>query len=308
MAASGRQLVRFGVAVGWTLDDGSHGVASPRVSSRNPYEARGDRGREPPGVEVCEAFGCDGVLESLPGGEGRTWRCGALALRPVDDEEQASWTAAMLAGLELPNEIVVPRPVATAEGRWVSAGWTCTRYVDARHESGRWADILAAGRRFHSCLSGITRPVWMDRTSDWWRRADAVAWERRAPVGPNAYLEVLDRLFALRRPLELPAQVVHADLCGNVLFDGHGRAVILDVSAYWRPVEWASAVVSIDAFEWEAAGPSALSWLDGVDRSGQLLVRARRDGFSLRGTRSRGGAGAPGRRGCPSRRSCRSRS
>ena len=227
-----------------------------------------------PDDDVRAAFRCDGALERLAGGEGRAWRCGARVLKPVNDPEPASWTAATLAPLEFPSEIVVPRPAATADGRWVVDGWTCAEYHDATHEPRRWTDIIAAGRVFHDCLSAIPRPDWMDRTNDWWRRADAVAWDGRVPVGPDEYLELLDRLFALRRPIQVQSQIVHGDLCGNVLFDASGRAVIIDVSPYWRPVEWASATVGIDAFEWEGAGPEALSWLDGVDSSAQLLVHS----------------------------------
>lgn len=138
----------------------------------------------------------------------------------------------------------------------------------------RWLDIIRAGRVFHASLRVSTRPAWMDRADDWWRHGDAVAWQDRTPVGPAPYLRLLERLFALRRPLDCASQLVHGDLCGNVLFDRAGRAVVLDFSPYWRPVEWASAVVAIDAFEWEQAGPDALTWLDKVDPSRQLLVRA----------------------------------
>jgi len=114
----------------------------------------------------------------------------------------------------------------------------------------------------------------MDHADDWWRRGDAVAWDDRTPVGPEPYLALLERLLGLRRPVGSRSQLVHGDLCGNVLFDRADRAVIIDFSPYWRPAEWASAVVAVDAYEWEEAGPDALLWLDDVDPSRQLLVRA----------------------------------
>lgn len=153
-------------------------------------------------------------------------------------------------------------------------GWTATEYIDAHPQPGRWHDIIAAGRTLHAALADAERPKWLDDADDWWRRADQVAWDARRPAGDLRLVELVDRLLALRTPVAHHDQLVHGDLCGNVLFDGRQRAVILDFSPYWRPTEWASAVVAVDAFEWEGAGAEALGWLDGVPDGNQLLLRA----------------------------------
>jgi uncharacterized protein (TIGR02569 family) len=231
------------------------------------------RGAAPP-VVVRRAFGVDGAPVLLAGGEGRSWRCGDAVLKWVGGAPQFSWIASVLSEFVTPASIIVPRPVVARSGMWVADGWSCTEYVDAQPQRGRWQDIIAAGRSFHACLADLPRPPWMDDADDWWRRGDAVAWDGREPVGPEPYLELVHRLLALVRPIDLASQIVHGDLCGNVLFDPAGRPVVIDFSPYWRPLEFASAIVAIDAFEWEGAGPGALTWLDDVDPSHQLLLRA----------------------------------
>jgi hypothetical protein len=114
----------------------------------------------------------------------------------------------------------------------------------------------------------------MDRANDWWRRADQVAWNGRRAVGDPSLVVLVERLRSSCVNVPLAGQIIHADLCGNVLFDQHDRPVIIDFSPYWRPVEWATAIVAVDAFEWERAGPAALEWLDGVPYGDQLLLRA----------------------------------
>jgi uncharacterized protein (TIGR02569 family) len=230
-------------------------------------------GAPPPSV-VCDAFGVEGIPARLPGGEDNSWRCGSAVLKRVDDAEQFSWIATVLSQLTTPTSIVVPQPIRTGTGAWVADGWIGIEYVDARPHARSWHEIIAAGRTFHECLAPLERPAWMDNADDWWRRGDAVAWDDRAPSGPAPYRALVERLRGLRRPVNLASQVVHGDLCGNVLFDDSGRAVIIDFSPYWRPVEWASAVVAVDAYEWEDAGPIALTWVDDVDPARQLLVRA----------------------------------
>ena len=49
---------------------------------------------------------------------------------------------------------------------------------------------------------------------------------------------------------------------------------MIDLSPYWRPAEFATAIVVADAIAWEGAGVAELKPAMGVDRFGQLPVRA----------------------------------
>ncbi len=217
---------------------------------------------------------CSSDVVKLPGGEGRSWRSGGVVLKPADDLQQVGWISEILQAVA-PSDVVVPRPVRARDQAWVVDGWCATEFVaDARHEPRRWPDIIEAGRAFHAALADVARPAWMDVADDSWRRGDQVAWASRESKGDARLVELVDRLRTHRRPLEQPEQIVHGDLCGNVLFDGRQRPVVIDFSPYWRPVEWASAVVAVDAYEWEGAGDEALHWLDAVPDGHQLLLRA----------------------------------
>jgi hypothetical protein len=74
-------------------------------------------------------------------------------------------------------------------------------------------------------------------------------------------------------PLDLPSQVVHGDLGGNVLFAPGLEPVVIDFSPYWRPPGWALAVVVVDAVVWGRAGFDLADALEPEHRH-QLLARA----------------------------------
>jgi uncharacterized protein (TIGR02569 family) len=104
--------------------------------------------------------------------------------------------------------------------------------------------------------------------------ADRVAWGEASVVVAPELQGLVDDLVAARAPVELPSQLVHGDLAGNVLFaDGQAPAVI-DFSPYWRPAGYALAVAAVDVLVWPAAPPSILDALDSEERRDQLLLRA----------------------------------
>ncbi|MDO9458378.1 MAG: hypothetical protein Q7T52_19965, partial [Nocardioides sp.] len=70
-----------------------------------------------------------------------------------------------------------------------------------------------------------------------------------------------------------PDQLVHADLAGNVLIDGSGAPLVIDVAPCWRPVRWAEAVCVLDSVRSLGTPPDVLgAWTSGVPQ--QAMLRA----------------------------------
>jgi uncharacterized protein (TIGR02569 family) len=240
----------------------------------------------PDGVLV--AFGVAGVTAvRLPGGQGTTWRAGDVVLKPADSLLAGQWFADVYDTLTGPG-FRVPRPVRAASGDWVAQGWTGWQWVsgveaDWSGVSPRWPQLVAVSRALHAALAGVPVPSWRAATQNPWTIGDEVAWGERDPgpllgpaAGPLAWQ--VRRLLAALRPVDLPDQLIHADLAGNVLFaDGMPPAVI-DFSPLERPACLPLAVVAVDALMWMRACPEVLDWLDqlltGEAELGQLLARA----------------------------------
>jgi uncharacterized protein (TIGR02569 family) len=237
----------------------------------------------PPGV--LAAFGVTGLAPvRLPGGRGIAWRAGRLVLKPADSVPEGRWCADVYDSLT-GSGFRVPRPVRAANGDWLAEGWTASHWVagapaDWAGVSPRWPELIAVSRALHAELAGLAVPEWRSTTENPWTIGDQVAWGERDPEpllerAPGQLAEQLRRLLAALRPVDLPNQLIHADLAGNVLFaDGMPPAVIDFSPLDQRPAGLPLAVVAVDALQWCQGRPELLGQLADQPELDQLLARA----------------------------------
>jgi uncharacterized protein (TIGR02569 family) len=187
----------------------------------------------------------------------------------ADEEQELGWLATSLPETPLP----VARPLAASDGGHVVDGWMATTLLAGEHRDRAWLDIVAAGDAFHAAIAGVSRPTFLDERTHPWATGDRVAWDE-ASWRPHRPTPLLDRLTNLAGTIDLPSQLVHGDLCGNVLFAQGAPTAVIDLSLYWRPRDYGTAIVVVDALAWEGARPADLEPLFGRASFGQLLVRA----------------------------------
>jgi uncharacterized protein (TIGR02569 family) len=233
---------------------------------------------------VLTAFGVAGTVPvRLPGGRGTTWRAGQVILKPADTQRAARWDADAYDTLKGPG-FRVPRPVRAVTGDWVAQGWTAWQWVAGAEAywsgvSTRWPELIAVSRALHAALAGMPVPRWRVTQENPWTVGDQVSWGERDPgplLGPAAGQVAMQvrRLLAVLRPVDLPDQLIHADLTGNVLFaDGLSPAVI-DFSPLQRPAGLPLAIVAVDTLMWQQARPEVLGLLAGQPELDQLLAHA----------------------------------
>jgi uncharacterized protein (TIGR02569 family) len=203
----------------------------------------------------------------------RAWHCGDVLLRPVADNAVAAWSAGVLDSLEV-EAVRLARPVRSSDGRWVVAGWAGSRNLAGSSEP-RHDDVISASLRLHAATSTVLRPRLLDDRDDLLSRSAAAAFgERRLVLDPGTGGELFEQLAAHRRPVRLSPQVVHGELFGAVLFDGDGVPAVLDLVPFWRPAEWAAAVVAVDAVAWGGADEGLLDRWSHLDEWPQALLRA----------------------------------
>ena len=222
-----------------------------------------------PPAAVLSAFAVSGRPDWLAGGQGAAWRSGDVVLKPLDMSIEAlRWQSEVLGSIDTVG-LRLAVPLRSRDGELAVDGWTAWPLLAGAH-APRWPEILAVGERFHRALAGVERPsAVLDARTDGWARADRIAWGE-APAADFAGLPEVSHLLAARTPVSATNQLIHGDLSGNVLFaDGLPPAVI-DLSPYWRPAAYASAIVGVDAVLWYGADVGMLAMV----ADAQLLVRA----------------------------------
>ncbi len=211
-------------------------------------------------------------LVRLAGGRGTSWRCGDLVFKPADlTDAELAWMDTALRPRVVDATIRVSLPLRARSGRRQVAGWIALPYLRGHHPQGRWHEIAAVGRAFSQLTSSLDRPSFLDRRDDPWARADRFAWgELDIPDVPP----LVAALLRLRRPVIDPPTLVHGDLTENVLLDPQEPPAVLDLSLYWRPPSFATAVVAVDAVCFHAAATDLLAQLDPAREFAQYVLRA----------------------------------
>lgn len=191
----------------------------------------------------------------MTGGRGQAFRCGSVVLKPVADAVEASWLAGLFEQIWVPG-VRIARPVRSSDGRWVIAGWAAHRFVSGR-SAPRFDEVIDVGTALHGALAEVPKPKFIDLRDDLYAWADRVSWGDLSVagdrLGDGVGATAFANLAAGRRPVDLPHQLVHGDLTGNVLFAGSAPPAVIDMTPYWRPVSWATAIVVVDAIAWGGA-------------------------------------------------------
>jgi len=244
-----------------------------------------------------------GAVVLKPGGDPQVARWTADLYRDLNPQDPPDPLAARRDALAARRDALaarrdpgfrVPRPLRTvaeggATGDWVAqdplaGAWVAWQWLPGEPASWSgvspfWPSLIAASRAFHDALAGRPAPPWLGRDGSQWTVGDQVAWGERDPgsvlaAAPGPLAGQLRSLLAALRPVRLPAQLIHGDLGGNVLFAAGAPPAVIDFSPYWRPAGLALAVAAVDALTWSGADPAILDQLADQPDLDQLLARA----------------------------------
>jgi uncharacterized protein (TIGR02569 family) len=227
-----------------------------------------------PPRSLLEHFNAKEALIRLPTGRGTAWRSGNLVLKPLDmTHRMLNWQARVLTGLVDRDDFRVSPPLQARDGSLCVAGWTCWPYLAGNHPRREWPEVIDAGEAFRAALAQLPRPGFLDDRTDDWAIADRVAWGE-LPLDAGERDGSIGELARRLAPVDQESQLIHGDLTGNVLLHKHLPPAIIDFSPYWRPPNYASAIIVADALLWHDADASVIDAAGHVADLPQMLLRA----------------------------------
>ena len=221
--------------------------------------------------EVLDAFWLPHTATPLPGGQGNSWRVWDFVLKP--HEEAYEWISLMVNQLK-PQDFRVSYHKKSIFGSFTYQGWWCTEFHEGHEVTGKIEEKYSVARSLHDLFATIEKPEdWHPSDSPWSRAHAFVWWKGALPtnIHPQIQLEI-DKVIHCLRPITLLNQIIHGDLCGNILFHETLPPLVIDFSLDYRPREYAEAILIADALAWENGWDEALQLLP--PNSGQILLRA----------------------------------
>jgi uncharacterized protein (TIGR02569 family) len=222
---------------------------------------------------------------TLPGGRRHVWRAGSVVLKPLDADPAAlAWIEDVTMTLDGRDDFRVAPPLRSAAGELVSDGWTAWRFEPGKPVGASphtaWRDVIRVSDDLNRALIGWPRPTFLDDRKDRWSFADRLAWSGFGEPSGVAIARTRSSWASVcavmehTQPIDAPAQIIHGDLAGNVLFVAGRPPCVIDFSPYWRPAAAAIATVVVDAVTFHAGGRSLIESQMHRPDFGQYLLRA----------------------------------
>jgi len=223
---------------------------------------------------IARSFGCAGPEQRLEGGQGTSVRIDDCVFKPVDNVPLYNWSSALLQEIT-PLGFRVPEPRRSSNGTFVYRGWSAATFEPGEHVAGLWREKLLAARGFHRQI-GRLRLNPLPERDDRWSRAHEMAWQL-APLPAGLHPSVVDKinaLFAEYGQLRRSDEIIHSDVCGNVLFQDELNPCLIDFSPAYGSPEYGDAILVADAIAWEAAPVGTLKLLPATEHCRQHVLRA----------------------------------
>ena len=225
-----------------------------------------------PPEHVLKAFGIRGTPEVLQGGQGTTFRVGDIVFKPTHNEVETIWVIEVLSGM-VDAGVRVPTYLSSDGGDVLVDGWMAYEFLPGEMVKGHWEEKRMVLEQFHGALKDVPPPPFFAQRDDPWALADFMAWGEM-PIDCHLRLEpAVERLVGCLESIEVINQIIQGDP-DNILFEEGLPPAIIDFCPYWRPMEFAFAVLVVDKLVWEGADESIVKVFEDILEFPQLLVRA----------------------------------
>lgn len=221
--------------------------------------------------EIMKAFGLNGEIEPLSGGQNTSVKIGGYVLKPVDDSNYYEWVQGVFDQL-MPKTYRISRPIRSIEGNYIVNGHMVCSFEPGELRACNIEEKLLVAKALHKDLNSLGYERW-PIANDPWSRAHRIVWgDECLPEDLDGkilgILESLLEKLSVRTRLDF--QIIHSDLYGNILFHDSFEPLVIDFSPTIGPPVYAEAIMICDGIAWEGCD---LKYLDLIDER-EMILRA----------------------------------
>lgn len=214
------------------------------------------------------------------------WKVGNIVFSPVEGH-QAAWSARVREAIR-PEGVRCARPLRSADGRVMVAGWRASSFEPGRPEE-RVDETVAAALRLDDALRSITEFPDLS-ASDVFARADRAAWAitpggnllpDSEPLDDGLSVDMLRRI---QERLEIPGeefenlQVTHTAMLDTTIYHDLRTPVVTDIVGAVRPYGYTAALTIVDALIAQACHADIINRFNHIPDLYELVLR----GFAYR--------------------------
>lgn len=200
--------------------------------------------------EILAAFGIAGRAEKLTGGQGQSIRIGDFVAKPVEEPDKYSWIGSVLE-LIPSQDVVISKPLRSLKGNFVEIGYGVTQFIEGKFYPGKIGEKIKTCRVLHNLLESISPPFQWSAWSSPWQWANEIAWDeiKLPEIADIRSIRLIEYIKSGYKTINLPNQLIHSDLAGNILFDRF-NPVVIDFSPDFRPAAYAEILLITDSIAW----------------------------------------------------------
>ena len=198
--------------------------------------------------ETIAKFSGRTTFTILPGGQNESVKAGDLVIKPVHEPKKYLWLSECLNEVDF-EDLQVAIPVRSGAGNYIENAAGATQYYEAKFFDGRMERKLDTCRELNKKVFHISKPEDFASWESPWTKGQDLAWSFGDAVNFKIP-EELRVLMNMREQIEIPYQLVHVDLAGNILFDIKGNPVVIDFTPGFYPKEYSESLLVIDSIAW----------------------------------------------------------
>lgn len=224
--------------------------------------------------QVSTLFGSDKEAILFSGGQGKTYKSGNIVIKKIIDEVEGNEMAEIMNGITISEKIRLPKPFKSINGNWIEEGYMAWTYLEGLEAEGKYKEKIEVCDSFNEIFKNVSKPSFIETANHSWAIADKVVWDEVEMKYEKDFQDIIDTVRAYIKPINLPNQIIHGDIAGNMIFNKENVPGVIDITLYWRPADYVKALFIVHVITWEDADIGVYNLVKNAPEMEQLVLRA----------------------------------